>query len=114
MTEKEMLQRMLIDVSLLKKLITEHVKNEQRPDTTKEILTVKECAELTGLKKSTLYRLTHERKIPFFKPNGNRVFFRRADILAWLQSNRVASSDEIDRTAADHLVANRKLYGRRY
>ncbi|MDI5619376.1 transcriptional regulator, partial [Salmonella enterica subsp. enterica serovar Anatum] len=53
MTEKEMLQRMLMDMSLLKKLITDHIKNEQRPDTTKEILTVEECAELTGLKKST-------------------------------------------------------------
>ena len=38
MTEKEMLQRMLMDMSLLKKLITDHIKNEQRPDTTKEIL----------------------------------------------------------------------------
>ncbi|MDI5800723.1 transcriptional regulator, partial [Salmonella enterica subsp. enterica serovar Cerro] len=34
MTEKEMLQRMLMDMSLLKKLITDHIKNEQRPDTT--------------------------------------------------------------------------------
>lgn len=28
MTEKEMLQRMLMDMSLLKKLITDHIKKE--------------------------------------------------------------------------------------
>lgn len=89
MTEKEMLQRMLMDMSLLKKLITNHIKNEQRPDTTKEILTVEECAELTGLKKSTLYRLTHERKSHFSNlmaigcSSGEQISWLGCRVIVW-------------------------------
>ncbi|MGO1344265.1 helix-turn-helix domain-containing protein [Chromohalobacter japonicus] len=65
-------------------------------------------AEYTGLKKSTLYQLTSQKKIPHFKPNGHRIFFRRADILKWLQSNRIATADEIEQSAAQHLVSHRR------
>lgn len=41
-----------------------------------ETLTIEEVSELTGYKKATLYKLTHERKIPFHKPahGGRRIF----------------------------------------
>ena len=59
-------------------------------------LTVEEVSELTGYKKSTLYRLTHERKIPFHKPahGGRRIFFKREEINEWMQSNRVETHEE--------------------
>lgn len=108
MTEKEMLQRILHDIMVLKKLFQDSISTDKTIDIGKDILNTEECAELTGLKKSTLYRLTHERKIPFFKPNGNRVFFKRTDIIDWLQSNRVPSATEIDREAANHLVRHHR------
>ena len=38
-----------------------------------EILTIEEVCKLTGYKKATIYKLTHERKIPFHKPaHGGR------------------------------------------
>ena len=67
-------------------------KNQQKS----EILTIEEVAELTGYKKTTIYKLTHERKIPFHKPahGGRRIFFKREEINQWLQSNRVETHEE--------------------
>lgn len=58
--------------------------------------TIEEVAELTGYKKTTIYKLTHERKIPFHKPahGGRRIFFKREEINQWLQSNRVETHEE--------------------
>ena len=68
------------------------VKNKQES----EILTIEEVSEFIGYKKSTIYKLTHERKIPFHKPahGGRRIFFKREEINQWLQSNRVETQEE--------------------
>lgn len=60
-----------------------------------EILTIEEVSGLTGYKKATIYKLTHERKIPFHKPahGGRRIFFKREEISQWLQSNRVETRE---------------------
>ena len=123
MTEKEMLQRVLQDMMVLKKIILDHINGSKAPEADKEIMSLEECAEYTGLKKSTLYQLTSQKKIPHFKPNGHRIFFRRADTLKWLQSNRIATADdgfariaqsgivtadEIEQSAAQHLVSHRR------
>ena len=54
-----------------------------------ETLTIEEVSVLTGYKKATLYKLPHERKIPFHKPahGGRRIFFKRTEINQWLESN---------------------------
>lgn len=61
-----------------------------------ETLTIEEVSELTGYKKATLYKLTHERKIPFHKPahGGRRIFFKRAEINQWLESNLFETYEE--------------------
>ena len=61
-----------------------------------ETLTIEEVSELTGYKKATLYKLTHERKIPFHKPahGGRRIFFKRAEINQWLESNLFETNEE--------------------
>ena len=44
-----------------------------------EILSIEEVSEITGYKKATIYKLIHERKIPFHKPahGGRKVFFKK-------------------------------------
>ena len=66
MTEKEMLQRVLQDMMVLKKIILDHINGSKAPEADKEIMSLEECAEYTGLKKSTLYQLTSQKKIPHF------------------------------------------------
>ena len=41
----------------------------------KDVLTLEEAAKFMGIARSSLYKLTHEQLIPFFKPNGKMVFF---------------------------------------
>lgn len=62
-----------------------------------EILSIEEVSKLTGYKKSTIYKLTYERKIPFHKPahGGRKIFFRKNEINQWLQSNRIETQEEV-------------------
>ena len=58
-----------------------------------EIMSMSDAAKYTGYKKSTLYRKTCSRSIPFHK-QGNRVLFRKDDLKKWLLSNRQETTDE--------------------
>lgn len=56
----------------------------------KRILTFSEGCELLGYKKSYVYQLVKEKKLPFSKPpNGRRIFFERAKLEAWLLGSPV-------------------------
>lgn len=74
---------------------------------TKEILTAEETARYLGITKSHLYKLTSAGKIPYYKPSGKLCYFKRTEIEQWLQTARIASSDEIDRQAQSYLMNQR-------
>lgn len=57
----------------------------------KTMLDVNDVHLLTGLSKAHIYRLTCDRAIPYYKPNGKQIYFKREDVDAWLQQNRVES-----------------------
>ena len=63
--------------------------------THKEVLTFAEACAYTGLSHAYMYKLTSGRQIPHSKPTGGRVFFNRAELENWLQSNRIATDAEI-------------------
>ena len=45
-------------------------------DNGKEVLTVEEAAKFMGMARSTLYKMTCDQSIPFYRPNGKQTFFR--------------------------------------
>ena len=59
----------------------------------KEMLTMDDAVLYTGLGKSYLYFLTCKKKIPFYKPNGKNIYFKKSELNDWLQRNRVASEE---------------------
>lgn len=61
---------------------------------TKEVLTFKEASALLGVSNSMLYKLTHKRAITFYKPNGKLIYFKRADLLNWMLSNKEEAIEE--------------------
>ncbi len=73
----------------------------------KEVLTLEEAAQYMGLKKSYLYKLTMRREIPHYKPNGKMCYFKRAELVAWLTDNRVATAAELDDAAARYCQTNK-------
>ena len=77
--------------------------------TTKAVLTVDEAARYMGIAKSTLYKMMMRREIPYSKPNGKVCYFSRAELEAWLMSNRVATADEIRDKAQAYCIHTRTL-----
>ena len=73
----------------------------------KNVLVLDDVSLLTGLSKSHLYKLTCTNQIPFYKPNGKQIYFDRKEVEDWLKQNRVATRDEIDREATNHIVASK-------
>ena len=57
-----------------------------------------------GISKSYLYKLTMGQKIPHFKPMGKMCYFNRVELEQWLQSNRVATKEEITNRANNYLM----------
>lgn len=72
---------------------------------TKPFLTVEELASYLGVKTSYIYKMTHNREIPFYKPGGKMIYFNREEIDEWVLSQRVATADEI-RSEARRRIRN--------
>jgi len=70
----------------------------------KEIFNFNEACTFLDYSKSYLYKLTHSRQIPHYKPNGKKLYFKRSDLEAWLLRNRVKTADEIEQEAIEYVV----------
>ena len=69
----------------------------------KEVLTVEEAAKFMGMARSSLYKMTSDQTIPFYRPNGKMIFFEKTDILSWIRKSRVSSREEIEEEARLHM-----------
>ena len=77
--------------------------------TTKEVLTSEETARYLGVSKSCLYKWTMSRQIPHYKsPTGKLCFFNRAEVEAWMQSQRVATEAELETKARAALKSRKR------
>jgi len=73
----------------------------------KEVLNLNEAAAYLDISASHLYKLTSQKQIPHFCPQGKKLYFNRAELDKWLQRNRQHSEDEIDQMANDYITRNR-------
>ena len=62
---------------------------EDSLDNAKEVLSVEEAARFMDIARSSLYKMTSDRSISFYRPNGKMIYFEKADILEWIRKNRV-------------------------
>lgn len=66
----------------------------------KPILTAAEAAQYLGVGVQFIYKLTHGRKIPYFKSEGGKLnYFRREDLDAWALAHRVRTDKELNEEA---------------
>lgn len=65
----------------------------------KEVLNLEEAAIFLGISKSSLYKMTHNQVVPFYKPNNKMVYFEKSELLKWLRQNPVASQTQISEEA---------------
>ena len=57
-------------------------------------LSVKEAAQFTGLSRNYIYKLIWLKKIPHYKPNNGRVFFKLSDLEKFIFRNRQTADYE--------------------
>ena len=56
-----------------------------------EILSVEDAARLLDLSKLTIYDMTSKKRLPFIK-KGGKLYFERAELLAWIRSGEHSSA----------------------
>jgi len=69
-----------------------------------EYLNLKEAAALLKRKPATLYHYVRLGKIPFYKPFGSNLYFRKDELLELMGMNRASSADEIETEAATQVI----------
>lgn len=75
----------------------------QQGQAQKEVLSAEECAELLGVSVGYVYRQTSEKRLPFYKPNGKKIYFKRDELLDWLLSHRISPDVELTEHVAKHV-----------
>lgn len=56
-----------------------------------KFINLKDVCEMTGFSKSYVYQLTHEKKIPHYKPTGSKLFFKASEVAAWIEECKIKS-----------------------
>jgi len=74
----------------------------------KEVLNFNDACNYLDISASHLYKLTSQKLIPHFCPQGKKLYFNRTELDEWLQRNRQTSTDEIETMAANYLVTHKR------
>ena len=56
---------------------------------TKDVFTLNEFCTYTGFSKPYAYYLVSKRVLPFYKPLGKTIFFKKEDVFDFMTSNAV-------------------------
>ncbi len=73
----------------------------------KNVLTIEDASILTGLAKSSIYRMTSQRQIPHSK-RGNSLYFNRKELEDWMLEYRVKTKKECDQEAAAYFANDQR------
>lgn len=92
-------------VELLKRVKPQNLNHSEKEST---LLTTKEFSEYSGLSLSHIYKLTHGRRIPFFRPMGKTIYFKKTDVDNFLLQNRQSTKSEIENEANAYLLNKKK------
>jgi excisionase family DNA binding protein len=60
-----------------------------------EFLTFDQGADFLGLSPSYCYKLTHTNRLPFYRPGGKKIYFKRSELQKWIEDHRIASVEEV-------------------
>ena len=74
----------------------------------KEVLNFNDACNYLDISASHLYKLTSQKSIPHFCPQGKKLYFKRAELDEWLLRNRQDCTDEIETMAANYLLTHKR------
>ncbi|MBS9766553.1 MAG: helix-turn-helix domain-containing protein [Flavobacteriaceae bacterium] len=73
----------------------------------KIVYDTQDACKYLKISKSSLYKMTSKKKIPFSKPNGGKMYFRKEDLDNWMLSNKSNSTEEVENEVLNYLNKNR-------
>jgi excisionase family DNA binding protein len=94
---------------VLKKLKKIETMLEQQNLLKKEVLNLNEAGAYLNISASHMYKLTSQKLIPHFCPQGKKLYFKREELDNWLLRNRQDSTDEIETIAANYLLKHKRV-----
>lgn len=69
----------------------------------KEILSFQEAIQYLDISSASLYKMTSESKITFYKPNGGKLYFRKVDLDNWMLQNESKSLSALENELINNL-----------
>lgn len=69
----------------------------------KEFFTLEEAAQFLNQSRSSLYKLTSKKEIPFYVPGGKMIYFRRSELESWIVDSKVDTVDELQASIDNYL-----------
>ena len=93
--------------ALVKKSVLEVLEDKQlvRSQASNAVYSVSEAADFLGIKTATLYEKTSQKLIGHAK-QGKKIYFRQADLDAYLSEGRVSTKQELRAKAEAHMNQN--------
>ena len=76
----------------------------------KNVLTSTEVSMMYGISPDYLYHLTSDKLIPYYKPNGKKIYFLKEEIETWLLRNRQDTVDEMQQQVVVRDLKNNKRW----
>lgn len=73
----------------------------------KAVLTIKEAAIILGMGEDSVRKKVRDREIPAYKPNVNRLYFKKSELESWMTQNRSKSMAEIESEAEAYCLTHK-------
>ena len=61
--------------------------------------------KLLGYSIKSIYFLTSTRKIPHYKPNGRKIFFKKDEINHWISKGKIKTDDELHEESLKYRIS---------
>ena len=88
--------------------ISKHKLDESKTD--KDIIyNTEEACDFLNISKSTIYKMTSTKSIPFYKPNGKNMYFIKSELEKFLLEKRELSNSDLEAQTSDYLTRNHKF-----
>jgi excisionase family DNA binding protein len=65
----------------------------------KKVLSFKEGCKYCDISESSMYKHTSNGTVPYYKPHGKLIYFKREDLDNWMLQNRHSTSEELENEA---------------
>jgi hypothetical protein len=82
-------------------------KIEQLLNLNKPVYNLHDIALISGYEISYIYKLTHLRAIPHYKPRNGALYFNPTEIIEWCLTNKVPTIAELGEQADEYLIKNK-------